>query len=77
MPRPIQIYRIQLWFYLSCCELDYPFWANLVQKSKLFKTETGNSNILNLMVMLICSILDVKHPFWANLVQKIKIACLR
>ena len=29
----------------------------------------NNSNMLNSMVIFICSILDEKYPFWVNLIQ--------
>lgn len=39
-------------------------------------TET-NSNMLNVMVLLLCNELHVKYTFKANLVQAIEIVCLR
>ena len=54
----------------------YPFWVNLVQKSKLpFQAEIWcltNLNIQNLVVMFIFFVSDPIYSFWGNLFQKSK-----
>ena len=45
------------------------------KKSQLLEMKVGtytNSNMMNLVVMFICSTFDGKYPFWANLVRKAK-----
>ena len=59
---------------------EIPFWANLVQNSKLsvwaeIWTYT-NLKILNSMVVFTFSVLDQRNSFLGNLVQKIKIVSL-
>ena len=60
--------------------LEIPFWANLVQKTKIVSLSWNfapdlveYSELCRKYLVFIFSVLDQKNPFWANLVKKIKI----
>ena len=67
-------------FTFSVSEQIHPFWANVVQKTKVVSLSWNVVARLNgiCRIRQWCSLfmLNRNYPFWANLVQKIKIISL-